>query len=110
MVDDEIEVGPVQGGLFEVHRPARLFVDAPSGSPLCTHKFLMPRALAFPRTVGDLSSSIRHAFSPISAPAYIFQASIFSSLTWRSISSGSGLPRSGRKSPCDKTRRDRPSR
>jgi len=47
---------------------------------------------------------MNHAFSPTSAPVYIFQASIFSSLTWRSISSNSFLPRLGRNRPCDRTR------
>ena len=54
MVDDEIEVGPVEGGLFEIEGPACLFVECPQRQSLVHAEVLDAEGLGlFPERIGD---------------------------------------------------------
>ena len=47
MINDEVEVGPILGGLLQVERPARLLVERPQRQPFVDARFLMPSAFVF---------------------------------------------------------------
>ena len=54
VVDDEVQVGPVFGGFFEVERAARFFVEGTQGQALVDAEVLDPEGLGlFPERIGD---------------------------------------------------------
>ena len=55
VVDDEVEVGPVLGGLLQVERPARLLVERAQRQPLVDAEVLDAQRLGLlPERIGDL--------------------------------------------------------
>ena len=107
MVDDEVQVGPILGGLFEIERPARFFVEGAQGQALMNAEILDSKCFGlFPEGVGDLLVVHSPGFladlgAGVHLPGFDLQV-LDLALHLLEL----GLAQVGPSSPCERTRRE----